>query len=77
MSSTAARVDFMMHVITQLPYAIFVAGFSAIGFFIAGFIQNPWICLAIMIPLMVGTLWGIKMFTQRNKSEAPEVEEVA
>ena len=77
MSSTAARVDFMMHVITQLPYAIFVAGFSAIGFFIAGFIQNPWICLAIMIPLMVGTLWGIKLFTQKNKSGAPEAEKMA
>ena len=77
MSSTAARVDFMMHVVTQLPYAIFVAVFSAIGFFIAGFIKNPWICLAIMIPLMVGTVWGIKLYTERNKSQSPEAEEIA
>ena len=69
MSSTAAQVDFMMHVITQLPYAIFVAIFSAIGFLIAGFVQNPLICLLIMIPFMVGTLAVIKKLTYNTKPD--------
>ena len=62
MSSTAAQVDFMQHVLTQLPYAMFVAGLSAIGFLLAGFIQNAIIVLAIMIVLMVTILIVIKKY---------------
>ncbi len=66
MSSTAAQVDFMQHVITQLPYAMFVAAMSGIGFLLAGFIQNAAIVLAIMIVLMVSVLIIIKKFTERK-----------
>ena len=62
MSSTAARVDFMQHVMTQLPYAGFVAGFSTLGYVLAGFMQHV-VVLPIIIALMVGTLIGIKKFT--------------
>ena len=71
MSSTAAQVDFMQHVMTQLPYAMFVAVFSGIGFLIAGFIQNAAIVLTIMIVMMVSVLIGIKKYLSR-KSEKIE-----
>lgn len=60
MSSTAAQVDFMQHVMTQLPYAGFVAVMSGIGFLLAGFIQNALICLPLVIVLMVVTLVVIR-----------------
>lgn len=70
MSSTAAQVDFMQHVLTQLPYAMFVAALSGVGFLLAGFIQNAVIVLAIMIVLMVSILIAIKMFTERKERKA-------
>lgn len=70
MSSTAAQVDFMQHVMTQLPYAMFVAGLSAIGFLLAGFIQNAIIVLVIMIVLMVSILYFIKKFIERRSKRS-------
>ncbi len=68
MSSTAAQVDFMQHVMTQLPYAMFVAGLSGIGFLLAGFIQNAFIVLAIMIVLTVVTLIAIKKYLEKKEA---------
>ena len=62
MSSTAARVHFMQHVMTQLPYAAFVAGFSTLAYVLAGFVQHV-VVLPIIIALMVGTLIVIKKLT--------------
>lgn len=59
MSSTAAQVDFMTHVMTQLPYALFTAAFSLVGFVLAGFIQSV-IVLPIMIVLIIIALYFIK-----------------
>ncbi|MBQ9081957.1 MAG: Na+/H+ antiporter NhaC family protein [Clostridia bacterium] len=59
MSSTAAQVDFMTHVMTQLPYALFVAFFSVIGFTLMGVFQH-WIVTVIMMAVIVLVLCGMK-----------------
>lgn len=64
MSSAGAQCDHINHVSTQLPYALTVAGISAVGFLLAPFIQNPWICLAITSLLTVGVLFVIKKFSK-------------
>lgn len=59
MSSTAAQVDFMTHVMTQLPYALFTAFFSLIGFVAMGFVHH-WIVTPIMMVVMVIVLVCMK-----------------
>lgn len=66
MSSTAAQVDFMQHVLTQLPYVGIVAGLAAVGYVIAGFMPNPYFVLPIIILLQFGLLYIIRM-NQRKK----------
>jgi len=56
MSSAGARCVHVLHVSTQLPYAISVAAISVICFVVAGFVQNAWICLALGILLVIGFL---------------------
>lgn len=73
MSSTAAQVKFMQHVLTQLPYAIFVAVLSSIGFLLAGFIQNAAIVLIIMAVLMVSILVIIKKYLEHKESKLQRV----
>lgn len=59
MASTAAQVDFMTHVMTQLPYALFAAGFSLLGFLVVGVVQH-WIVTPIMMAVIVISLIVIK-----------------
>ena len=56
MASAGAQCVHVVHVATQLPYAITVAAVSAVSYVIAGFIPNAWIDLPIAIVLMIGTL---------------------
>ena len=65
MSSTAAQVDFMTHVMTQLPYALFTAGFSMIGFALMGILRH-WIVTPIMMLAIVLTLIGMKKYLQNK-----------
>lgn len=60
MASAGAQCNHVNHVTTQLPYAITVAVVSFVTYVIAGFIQNPYICLPIGVVLMVGTLFVIR-----------------
>ena len=53
MASAGANVNHISHVNTQIPYALTVAAISFVCFLIAGFVQNPWICLVIGIVLTV------------------------
>ena len=46
MSSAGARCVHVIHVSTQLPYAMTGAGISFLCFLLAGFVQNALICLA-------------------------------
>jgi len=56
MASAGANVNHIEHVNTQIPYALTVAGISFVCFIVAGFVQNPFICLALGIVLVIGTL---------------------
>lgn len=62
MASTGAQVDHIVHVSTQLPYALTVAGVSFVTYIIAGFTESL-ISLPIGIALMIGTLMIIQKTT--------------
>lgn len=65
MSSTGAQVQHMVHVSTQLPYALTVAAVSFVTYIVAGFTESL-IALPIGIILMVGTLMVIQKTTGRK-----------
>ncbi|MBQ7116374.1 MAG: Na+/H+ antiporter NhaC family protein [Clostridia bacterium] len=66
MASAGAQCDHINHVSTQLPYALTVAGVSAVCYVIAGFISNWMIVLPIALVLMIGTLFVIKAVTGKK-----------
>ena len=61
MASAGAQCNHINHVNTQLPYAIFVAAISFVGFVIAGFVQNAYIVLPLMFVILFLALLLIKM----------------
>ena len=63
MASAGAQCDHIVHVSTQLPYAITMAAISFLNYVIAGFVQNVVICLITGVVLTVGTLVVIKKMT--------------
>ncbi len=67
MSSAGARCVHVLHVSTQLPYAITVAAISFVCYLVAGFVQFAWICLAIGVVLTIGFLFVMRA---RNKKLA-------
>ena len=67
MSSAGARCDHLNHVSTQIPYAVTVAAISFVGYIIAGFVQNAFIVLPILAVITVGTLFVIKLVTNKSK----------
>ena len=72
MASTGAQVDHIVHVSTQIPYALTVAGVSFVTYIIAGFTESI-ISLPIGIVLMIGTLLFIeKRNDKRGFSEIHE-----
>ena len=63
MASTGAQCDHVNHVATQLPYALTVAAVSAVGYLLAGFVQNVFVVLGTSIVLMLVVLFVIKAVT--------------
>ena len=68
MSSAGGQCNHLNHVSTQLPYAITVAVISFVMFLISGFVKNIFICLPLGIVLTVGTLFVIKLITNKKKA---------
>ncbi len=68
MASTGAQCDHVNHVSTQLPYALTVAGISAIGYLLAGFVQNVFVVLGVSIAMMIGALVLIKLISGKEKT---------
>ena len=66
MASAGALCDHINPVSTQLPYALTVAGVSAVSYIIAGFIPNWYIALPIALVLTIGTLFVIKAITKKK-----------
>ncbi len=67
MASAGAQCNHINHVNTQLPYSIFVATISFVGFIIAGFVQNVFIVLPLMFVIVFLALSLIK---SANKKKA-------
>ncbi len=68
MASAGAQSDHINHVSTQLPYAITVAIVSFVSYLIAGFVRSAWIALPISFVLLIGTLFVIKLLTEKKKA---------
>jgi len=66
MASTGAQCDHLVHVYTQLPYAMTVAAVSFAAYILAGFIQNVFVCLALAAVMMVVTLLVIEKMTKKQ-----------
>ena len=60
MSSAGARCVHVLHVSTQLPYAITVAGISFVCYVVAGLVKSPWICLVLGAAMIVAFLFAMK-----------------
>ena len=60
MSSAGAQCEHVLHVSTQLPYAITVAVVSFVCYIIAGFIKNPVLPLVIGAIILVAGLFALK-----------------
>ena len=79
MASTGAQCDHVNHVSTQLPYAFTVAGVCAVGYLLAGFVQNVFVVLGVSIVMMIGVLFLIRFFSGTKKPESvkPDAENTA
>ena len=66
MSSAGARCVHVLHVSTQLPYAITVAAISFVCFIVAGFVQNAVVCLLLGVILVVGFLLLMRMMNNKK-----------
>ena len=62
MSSAGARCQHINHVSTQLPYAIYVAVVSAIGFLLAGFKSDWFVVFPVTVLVLLAGLFVIKAF---------------
>ena len=73
MSSAGADCNHINHVSTQLPYAITVAAISFVMYIFAGFVQNAWICLPVGTVLTIGTVFVLKLISDKknNTPDAP------
>lgn len=67
MSSAGARCVHVLHVSTQLPYALSVAAVSFICFIIAGFVQNAILCLVLGTVLILAFLFFLRMRSDAKK----------
>ena len=66
MASAGAQCDHIRHVSTQLPYALTTAGISLVGYLLAGFVQNAWIVLPLLLALTVGLLAALRTLQHRR-----------
>ena len=77
MASTGAQCDHVNHVSTQLPYAMTVAAVSALGYLLAGFVQNVFVVLGVSVVLMIGVLVAIKFIFGNDNKSVPLVKKNA
>ncbi len=69
MASAGAQCEHINHVNTQLPYAIVAAVVSFFTYIFAGFVQNPWISLAVGIAMMLAIVFVIRATGNTVKEE--------
>ena len=73
MASTGAQCDHVNHVSTQLPYAFTVAGVCAVGYLLAGFVQNVFVVLGGSLVLLLAILFGLKIIS--GQKNAPQTKD--
>ena len=61
MASAGAQCNHIVHVNTQLPYALLVAAVSFVSYIIAPFVKTAWISLPVAVALMLVTLFFLKL----------------
>ena len=61
MASAGAQCNHIVHVNTQLPYALTVAAVSFVSYIAAPFVGSVWIALPLAIALMLATLFFLKL----------------
>lgn len=66
LASTGAQCEHLRHVETQLPYATLVAAVCFAGYLVAGLVRNPWITLAVSIPLLLAVFGGITLLQRKS-----------
>lgn len=71
MSSAGSRCNHIAHVVTQIPYAMTVAGISFVTYIVAGFTRSAWISLPVGLLILIAVLVIIK------KTQKPLPEEDA
>ena len=70
MASAGAQCDHILHVSTQLPYAMTAAAVSLVCYLFTGFIRSWILCLPLSVLLMVVVLLVIKKVTAGNAAAA-------
>ncbi len=65
MASAGAQCNHVMHVNTQLPYAMAVAAVSFVSYLVAPFLGSAWLSLPIAVALMLGVLFFAKLVLRR------------
>lgn len=66
LSSTSAKCEHMDHVSTQIPYAMFIAAISFLGYLVAGFTCNPYLSLGFSVVILILSIIVIKHFQKKN-----------
>ena len=69
-SSAGAMCDHIAHVSTQMPYALTAAAISFVAYVIAGFVQNPVICLIIGVVITIGCMFFLHYGMKNRDTEA-------
>ena len=66
-SSAGAQCNHVVHVRTQLPYALVVAAVSFVMYLIVPFVVSPWICIPLGAVLLVAVLSGMKIILDKRR----------
>ena len=71
MASAGAQSNHINHVNTQIPYAVFVAAVSFVGYLLAGFVPMWYVVTPIMIVVLIAALFVIKKITAGKDADKP------
>ena len=69
MASAGAQCNHVVHVNTQLPYALLVAAVSFVAYAVAPFVGTAWVALPVAIVLMLVTLFVLRFVRRGPVSE--------
>ena len=76
MASAGAQCNHVVHVNTQLPYALLVAAVSFVAYAIAPFVGSAWAALPIAVVMMLATLFTLKAVSGAKAITAAEMPRI-